>query len=132
MSAQRNSLQGRNASVATLNIKQMPENDPLKKAFQSIFQLLPASARGHVVASLGELIGTIMFLFMGFAGVQVALITSNKTSTGKVDSSHNGATPSALLYIALAVGFSLAVNAWIFFRISGALFNPIVGTCTSG
>lgn len=30
------------------------------------------------------------------------------------------------LYIALSFGFSLAVNAWIFFRVSGGLFNPAV------
>ena len=27
----------------------------------------------------------------------------------------------------LVFGFSLAVNAWVFFRISGGLFNPAVG-----
>jgi hypothetical protein len=32
----------------------------------------------------------------------------------------------ARLYIALSFGFSLAVNAWIFFRVSGGLFNPAV------
>ncbi|KAL7271267.1 Aquaporin-1 [Rhizina undulata] len=31
---------------------------------------------------------------------------------------------SILLYIALSFGFSLAVNAWVFFPISGGLFNP--------
>jgi glycerol uptake facilitator-like aquaporin len=36
----------------------------------------------------------------------------------------NGGTTT--LYIALAFGFSLLVNAWIFFRISGSLFNPAV------
>lgn len=38
------------------------------------------------------------------------------------------ADPSSLpvLYIALSFGFSLAVNAWIFFRVSGGLFNPAV------
>ena len=30
------------------------------------------------------------------------------------------------LYISLSFGFSLAVNAWIFFRVSGGLFNPAV------
>jgi aquaporin related protein len=30
------------------------------------------------------------------------------------------------LYISLSFGFSLMVNAWIFFRISGGLFNPAV------
>lgn len=34
--------------------------------------------------------------------------------------------PSELLYISLAFGFSLATNAWVFFRISGGLFNPAV------
>jgi aquaporin related protein len=33
---------------------------------------------------------------------------------------------SALTYIALGFGFSLAVNAWVFFRVSGGLFNPAV------
>ena len=33
---------------------------------------------------------------------------------------------NARLYIALSFGFSLAVNAWIFFRVSGGLFNPAV------
>jgi aquaporin related protein len=32
----------------------------------------------------------------------------------------------ARLYISLCFGFSLAVNAWIFFRVSGGLFNPAV------
>lgn len=31
-----------------------------------------------------------------------------------------------MLYISLAFAFSLAVNAWIFFRVSGGLFNPAV------
>jgi aquaporin related protein len=30
------------------------------------------------------------------------------------------------LYIALCFGFSLTVNVWIFFRVSGGLFNPAV------
>lgn len=34
--------------------------------------------------------------------------------------------PVVLLYIALSFGFSLAVNVWIFFRVSGGLFNPAV------
>ena len=34
--------------------------------------------------------------------------------------------PTQLLYISLCFGFSLAVNAWVFFRISGDLFNPAV------
>lgn len=37
-----------------------------------------------------------------------------------------GSVVMRLLFIALAFGFSLAVNAWTFFRISGGLFNPAV------
>lgn len=33
---------------------------------------------------------------------------------------------SALLFIAASFGASLAVNAWVFFRVSGGLFNPAV------
>jgi hypothetical protein len=31
-----------------------------------------------------------------------------------------------LLYVSLSFGFSLAVNCWVFYRISGGLFNPAV------
>ena len=31
-----------------------------------------------------------------------------------------------LLFISLGFGFSLAVTAWVFYRISGGLFNPAV------
>jgi aquaporin related protein len=37
-----------------------------------------------------------------------------------------GPNASVLLYIALSFGFSLCVNVWVFFRISGGLFNPAV------
>ena len=76
---------------------------------------------------IGEFIGTTFFLFFAFGGTQVANIgagtTDNNSTTG---STTGGVDPSKLLYISLSFGFSLAVNAWIFFRISGGLFNPAV------
>lgn len=66
-----------------------------------------------------------MHRFMSFAGTQVA----NTTVAAPGD---NGTTkpgppnPIQLLYIALVFGFALAVNAWVFFRVSGGLFNPAV------
>jgi aquaporin related protein len=33
---------------------------------------------------------------------------------------------ASLLYAALSVGFSLIANAWIFFRVTSALFNPAI------
>ncbi|WVW78083.1 hypothetical protein I302_100034 [Kwoniella bestiolae CBS 10118] len=74
------------------------------------------------VALLGEFVGTFLFLFFAYAGVMV----------GK---SSLGGTPSTtseflvfLLFGATSFGASLAINVWIFFRVSGGLFNPAVTT----
>jgi aquaporin related protein len=60
----------------------------------------------------------------------VALIPNTSvtggTTTGQDNTAASTVNTSNLLYIALAFGFSLAVNAWIFFRVSGGLFNPAV------
>ena len=126
----RKGFKARNPSVATLNIRAsrtvIDDVDPLKRLFRNLFKVLHPHTRGHIVAASGELIGTFMFIFMSMSGAQVALITSNRTSKGNIDTTIGGATPQSLLYIALSVGFSLVVNAWIFFRISGGLFNPVV------
>lgn len=67
-----------------------------------------------------------MFLFFAFAGTQVA--NSSATSAGSESTQlPQGPNPIILLYISLAFAFSLTVNAWIFFRVSGGLFNPAVG-----
>lgn len=70
--------------------------------------------------------GTFLFLFFAFAATQVANSAAAAVTNSNADSP--GATglaqaPNApvLLYIALAFGFSLAVNAWVFFRISGGM-----------
>jgi aquaporin related protein len=84
---------------------------------------LPRTARGHLVAVLGEFTGTIFFLFFAFAGTQVANIASNPNTGETVITTAPQKTPQQLLYISLAFGFSLAVNAWVYFRISGGLFS---------
>ena len=89
------------------------------------FGFLPNRVRNHFIAMTGEFVGTFMFLFFAFAGTQVA----NTPATQSGDTSTElpqGPNPAQLLYISLAFGFSLAVNAWIFFRVSGGLFNPAV------
>ncbi|EEP79042.1 predicted protein [Uncinocarpus reesii 1704] len=68
--------------------------------------------RNHSIAFIGEFVGSFMFLFMAFAGTQVA----NEKAGPGVES---------LLYIAAAFGASVTVNAWIFFRVSGSAFNPV-------
>lgn len=75
-----------------------------------------SDVRAHFVAMSGEFVGTTLFLFYAFAATQIA----------------NTLTPpqapdlQQLLFISLAFGFSLAVTAWVFFRVSGGLFNPAV------
>ncbi|KAH6703263.1 aquaporin-like protein [Leptodontidium sp. MPI-SDFR-AT-0119] len=100
--------------------------DPLKQMFRSLFSLIHPSARGHVVAVVGEFLGTLIFVFLAFAGVEVAGASSNKDQGKGVSTAPPAASPSQLLYAAVAAGFSLAVTAWTFFRISGGLFNPVI------
>jgi aquaporin related protein len=82
---------------------------------------LPLSVRGTIVSMLGEFVGTFLFLFFAFAATQVANMALAPAT---------GPNLAALLYISLAFGFSLAVNVWVFFRISGGLFNPAVSFCS--
>ena len=79
--------------------------------------------KNHFVAALGEFVGTFLFLFLAFAGTQTANEPSSANASG------SGPQLQALSYISLVFGFSLAVNVWLFFRISGGLFNPVV-RCT--
>ena len=65
--------------------------------------------------------------FFAFSGTQVANTPATSAGDDSEDVS-SGPNPAQLLYISLVFGFSLAVNAWIFFRISGGLFNPAVRT----
>jgi len=82
---------------------------------------LPLGVKNHIVGMLGEFVGTFLFLFFGFVGAQVANMSAAANPLA-----HSGPDITVLLYIAFAFGFSLAVNAWVFFRISGGLFNPAV------
>lgn len=58
-------------------------------------------------------------------GNQVANIGS-RSAVNSTTGQETGFSPDVLLYIALVFGFSLMVNVWVFFRISGGLFNPAV------
>jgi aquaporin related protein len=79
----------------------------------------------------GEFVGTVLFLWFALSGAQVA---NSVPSSAGLTVEQTGSNPQQLQYIALSFGFSLAVNAWVFFRISGGLFNPAVtfGMCLIG
>jgi aquaporin rerated protein, other eukaryote len=91
------------------------------------------SYRRESIAFISEFIGTFLFLFLAFGGTQVANTTAaaenpEAASAGERNNHTITTAPntSELLYIALSFGFSLAVNVWVFFRVSGGLFNPAV------
>ncbi|KUL89366.1 hypothetical protein ZTR_03765 [Talaromyces verruculosus] len=90
---------------------------------QSSQQQLPMlnladNSRNNLIAVIGEFVGTFMFLFWSFAGTQIS-----NTPMAPPGSSPN---TSNLLYASLAFGFSLTVNVWAFYRVTGGLFNPSV------
>lgn len=117
--------------ASTMNIHKSPtvisRVDPLKHAFRGIFEALPEGAKGHVVAVIGEFIGTFCYFFFAFAGGESGAASTNK-ATDPVSTKPSGLSPALLLYVATSGGFALVVNAWIFFRVSGGLFNPLVRT----
>ncbi|PQE07064.1 hypothetical protein CJF30_00009453 [Rutstroemia sp. NJR-2017a BBW] len=100
--------------------------DPLRKVFDKFFASIPQIVRGHVVAGIGELIGTTAFLFFAFSAAEVALVSGNNNQGDKIDYTAKSIQTEQLLYISFGTGISLVVTAWTFFRISGALFDPAV------
>ena len=88
----------------------------------AFLDFLPTSVKGHIVACVGEFVGTFMFLLFALGGTNVV----NTAPAEGANATDLSANPSKIMYIALVFGMSLAVNAWVFFRISGGLFNPAV------
>lgn len=91
-------------------------------------KFLPNGLRNHLVAILCEFVGTFLFLFFAYSGMQVAKAQSQNAGSGL---NVQGLDAPQLLYVSLGFGSSLAVNAWVFFRVSGGLFNPAVSTPVS-
>lgn len=85
--------------------------------------MFPLAVKNHFVAMSGEFAGTFLFLLFAYGGTN-AVNTAPKE--GANSATNLAANPAKLLFISLCFGMSLAVNAWVFFRISGGLFNPAV------
>lgn len=107
-----------------------------KRSLRDRFALpLSESLYNSLIAILAEFIGITFFLFFAFAGCQVANTSFTRTpdpaGTANLPTSNSSAN---LLYETLSISFSLAVNAWVFFRITSALFNPAItlGMCLIG
>ncbi|PLB43382.1 aquaporin [Aspergillus steynii IBT 23096] len=79
---------------------------------------LQDTMRNHLTVMLGEFVGTFLFLFFAFAGTQVS--NTPKPVEGALPNTAN------LLYGSLSFSFSLMVNVWAFYRVTGGMFNPAV------
>ena len=74
--------------------------------------------RGHFVAMTGEFVGTLLFLWFALSSTQIANTVIPPAS--------NGDTTGQLFFISVSFGFSLMIAVWVFYRVSGGLFNPAV------
>ncbi|KAF3771122.1 aquaporin-like protein [Cryphonectria parasitica EP155] len=79
-----------------------------------------SSLQSHLIAASGEFVGTFFFLWMAYSGQMMVLNQAPGTALS------GGASSETVVFIAIVYGFSLLVNAWAFYRISGGLFNPAV------
>ncbi|SNX83865.1 related to aquaporin [Melanopsichium pennsylvanicum] len=85
--------------------------------------------KNNLIAFVSEFVGTVLFLFFAFGiATEASNARSSSQNNGNATSLSQNAPPdtSALLFSSLGFGFSLAVNAWTFYRVSGGLFNPAV------
>lgn len=78
------------------------------------------SVRNLLVVIFGEFCGTFMFLMLGFAGAQTAINNNQPNIPG------GPMAPATLFYIACTFGTAIAVNVWVFYRVTGGMFNPAV------
>lgn len=80
-----------------------------------------ATWKDDLQAALLEFVGTTTFLTLAFGGTQA-------TISEQASSNMSGTGVDRVLYVSFAFGFSLLVSAWLFFRVTGGLFNPNVTT----
>jgi aquaporin rerated protein, other eukaryote len=67
-----------------------------------------------LAAAAFEFVGTTFWLLIGLGGIQAA-----QDSTGFASSSISFA-----FYVSACMGLSLLAAAWLFYRVTGGLFNP--------
>lgn len=84
-----------------------------KPSYWSSQRLLKSFSIDATAAAI-EFVGTTFFFLLGLGGIQAATAEALQT----------GSTVEHVLYIATSMGFSLLVTAWLFYRVTGGLFNP--------
>ncbi|KAJ7470797.1 putative aquaporin 1 [Mycena latifolia] len=84
-----------------------------------MFARFSSNMHKDFTAATLELIGTTFFLLLGLGGIQASSAEKLASTTGVTN-------VEQVLYISTCMGFSLVVCAWMFFRITGSLFNPCI------
>ncbi|BFZ61485.1 Aquaporin-1 [Saitoella coloradoensis] len=74
--------------------------------------------RNDFVATIGEFVGTTMFLFVALGGTNTASYLAGNADRANF--------PQTIIYYATAQGLGLLVTAFTFYRVSGSLFNPAI------
>lgn len=102
--------------------------------FRYSLQDIRADIKKDLIAAIGEFLGTLTFLLVGLGGIEAAA-TSNLASKERAASQNPNeggnaistvASIEQLSYISISMGISLVFSAWIFYRATGAAFNPNV------
>lgn len=76
--------------------------------------------KNHLIAALGELLGTFLFLWVAFVIAQIA----NQDPT--IPGPGEGSDPMQLIMISFGFGFGVMMAVFMFFRVSGGNLNPAV------
>lgn len=106
--------------------QQVSDDETMVSRRVPLVSKLPLALKNHFIACMAEFAGTFMFLLFALGGTNVV-----NAAPADAQPADLAANPAKLLYISLCFGMSLMVNAWVFFRISGGLFNPAVSTIFS-
>ncbi|KAI9057320.1 aquaporin-like protein [Trametes sanguinea] len=77
-----------------------------------------ATIKDDICAALLEYAGTTFFLLLAYGGVQA--------SSSEAATSAQSSNIERIMYISLSFGFSLLASVWLFYRVTGGLFNPDV------
>jgi len=90
----------------------------MSQGFPFASSALFVNFRADCKAAALEFVGTAFFLLFGLGGIQAA------TAETEQGGGRQSSTTEQVMYIATSMGLSLLVSAWLFFRVTGGLFNP--------
>lgn len=109
-------------SPAVLPIEEPKVSGPGNTGYMAPPKVLGLSdgLRNHLIALIAEFCGTFLFLLFAFQIAQIANQDPNIPAKGQ------GSSPGQLIMISFGFGFSVMVNVFIFFRVSGGHLNPAV------